>query len=79
MKQRTKERATEWLKSAKSKDTFTIEGVAHSKKQIEELLGFKYREVKKADMKEESYADMGQTPDEGSSEEPGVGTSESTE
>ena len=78
MKQRTKDRATEWLKLAKSKDTFTIEGVAYSKKQIEELLGVKYRRVEQ-DIKEESYAGMGQTPDNGSSEEPGVGTSESTE
>ena len=46
MKQRTKEFATEWLKTAKSKDKFTIEGTPHSKKEIEELLGFKYREVK---------------------------------
>tara|TARA_R100001510_G_scaffold57502_1_gene65837 strand:+ start:1476 stop:1688 length:213 start_codon:yes stop_codon:yes gene_type:complete len=69
MKQRTKEFATEWLKTAKSKDKFTIEGTPHSKKEIEELLGFKYREVKQEDIKEESYADMGQTPDDGLSQE----------
>jgi hypothetical protein len=69
MKQRTKEKATEWLKTAKKGDKFSIDTVPHSKKEIEELLG----------IKEKSYADMGQTFDEGHSEEPGVGTSESTE
>ena len=39
MKKRTKDRATEWLKTAKSKDTFRINTVPHSKKEIEKLLG----------------------------------------
>jgi len=69
MKQTTKQKAIEWLKTAKKGDKFSIDTVPHSKKQIEELLGIKV----------EKDADMGQTSGKGHSEELGVGVSESTE
>jgi hypothetical protein len=73
MKQRTKDRATEWLKTAKSKDTFSIDTVAHSKKEIEDLLGGKavadHKEHINIDIEEESYGDMEQEHDEGHTEE----------
>ena len=75
MKQRTKDRAIEWLKTAKSKDTFTINTVPHSKKEIEKLLGVKavvdHKEQINTDIEEESYGDMEQEHDEGHSEESG--------
>jgi len=71
MKQRTKERATEWLKTAKKGDSFTINTVPHSKKEVEELLGIK--------IKEEKHAGMGKEHSEGHLEESGDGVSESTE
>ena len=75
MKQRTKDRATEWLKTAKGKDTFRINTVPHSKKEIEDLLGGKpVVEVKEhinTDIEEESYGDMEQEHHEGHTEESG--------
>lgn len=75
MKQRTKDRATEWLKTAKSKDTFSINTVAHSKKEIEDLLGGKpvadHKEQINIDIQEESYGDMEQEHYEGHTEESG--------
>ena len=75
MKQRTKDRATEWLKTAKSKDTFRINTVPHTKKEIEDLLGGKsvvdHKEQINTDIEEESYGDMEQEHDEGHTEESG--------
>jgi len=75
MKQRTKNRATEWLKTAKSKDTFSIDTVPHSKKEIEDLLGGKpvaeHKEHINIDIEEESYGDMEQEHYEGHTEESG--------
>lgn len=75
MKQRTKDRAREWLKTAKSKDTFSIDTVPHSKKEIEDLLGgvevADHKEQINTDIQEKSYGDMEQEHDEGYSEEPG--------
>lgn len=75
MKERTRTWAREWLKSAKKSDTFVIEGVEHSKSEVEALLGGKIDIVKE----EKDYGVMGQTPDEGYTEESGDGTGESTE
>jgi hypothetical protein len=73
MKQRTKEVATEWLKTAKSKDTLTIDTIPHSKHQVEQLLGFpasiKEESPKLKDIKEEKDGDMGKESDEGHTEE----------
>ena len=75
MKQRTKDRATEWLKTAKSKDTFRINTVPYTKKEIEDLLGGKsvvdHKEQINTDIEEESYGDMEQEHDEGHTEESG--------
>tara|TARA_R110002167_G_scaffold361238_2_gene579346 strand:- start:297 stop:521 length:225 start_codon:yes stop_codon:yes gene_type:complete len=69
MKQRTKDRATEWLKTAKSKDTFRIDTVAHSKKEIEDLLGGKavadHKEHINIDIEEELHEDLEPTLDSG--------------
>lgn len=73
MKQRTKDRAIEWLQSAKKMDVFYIDTVAHSKNEIEQLLGIK--PMKKIepkinkDIEEKSYGDMGETHDSGDTEE----------
>ncbi len=75
MKQRTKDRAKEWLKTAKSKDTFSIDTVPHSKKEIEDLLGgvevSEHKEHINTDIEEKSYGDMEQEHDEGHTEESG--------
>ncbi len=72
MKQSTKDKAIKWLETAKSKDTFSINTIPHSKKQIKELLGIKDIEVKE-------HADMGKESNSGHTEEFGDGVSESTE
>jgi len=83
MKQRTKELATEWLKTAKSKDTFSIDTVPHSKHQVEQLLGFpagiKEESTKLKDIKEVKHGDMGKESDLGHTEESGDGISKSSE
>ncbi len=83
MKQRTKTLATEWLKTAKSKDTFSINTVPHSKHQIEQLLGFpasiKEESPKLKDIKEDKHGDMGKKHDEGHSKESGDGISKGSE
>lgn len=71
MKQRTKDRATEWLKSAKSKDTFSIDTVPYTKKQVEELLGAKPVEDHKEQINidiEEKHEDLEESHDSGDSD-----------
>jgi len=83
MKQRTKDLATEWLKTAKTKDTFSIDTIPHSKHQIEQLLGFpasiKEESPKLKDIKEDKHGDMGKKHDEGHSKESGDGISKGSE
>jgi hypothetical protein len=83
MKQRTKDLATEWLKTAKSKDTFTIETVPHSKHEVEALLGFpasiKEQSHKHKDIKDKEHGDMGKKHHEGHSKESGDGISKGSE
>jgi hypothetical protein len=83
MKQRTKTLATEWLKTAKSKDTFSIDTIPHSKHQIEQLLGFpasiKEESPKFKDIKEKENGDMGKKSDKGHSQESGDGISKGSE
>ena len=75
MKQRTKELATKWLETAKKSDTFTINTVPHSKKEIEDLLGGKHVEKHaeqiNTDIEEPDHADMGEDEHEGHTEESG--------
>lgn len=66
MKQSTKDKAVKWLESAKSKDTFCINTIPHSKKEIEELLG-----IKNKDIEVKEHGDMGKEPDQGHSQESG--------
>jgi len=83
MKQRTKDLATEWLKTAKTKDTFSIDTIPHSKHQIEQLLGFpasiKEESPKLKDIKEDKHGDMGKKHDEGHSKESGDRISKGSE
>ena len=83
MKQTTKVKALKWLETAKSKDTFSINTVPHSKHQIEQLLGFpasiKEEAPKIKDIKDKEHGDMGKKHDEGHIEESGDGVSKSTE
>ena len=62
MKHRTRELATKWLETAKKSDTFTINTVPHSKKEIEDLLGGKHVEKHaeqiNTDIEEHSHEDM---------------------
>lgn len=64
MKQTTKIKALKWLETAKSKDTFSINTVSHSKHQVEQLLGFpagiREEAPKIKDLKEKEHGDMGQ-------------------
>ena len=75
MKQRTKDRAREWLKTAKSKDTFSIDTVPHSKKEIEDLLGGKpiadHTDQINTDIEEKGYGDLEQEHHERHTEESG--------
>jgi hypothetical protein len=66
MKRRTIDTARKWLETAKSKDTFSINTIPHSKKEIEELLGMKNKDI---EVKEDG--DMGKEPDQGHTEESG--------
>lgn len=70
MKQKTKDMAIKWLETAKGKDTFSIDTVPHSKKEIEELLGMNSKDIEDKD-----HGDMGKESDEGHSQEFGDGTS----
>lgn len=75
MKHRTKQRAAKWLETAKSKDTFSIDTVPHTKKEIEDLLGGKpvaeHKEQINIDIEEKGYGDMEQEHQHGHSEESG--------
>ena len=66
MKQSTKDKAIKWLESAKSKDTFSINTIPHSKKEIEELLG-----IKNKDIEVKEHGGMGKESDQGHSQESG--------
>ena len=75
MKQRTKDRAVKWLETAKSKDTFSIDTVPYSKKEIEDLVGgiepVKHTEQINIDIEEPSYGDLGEEHYEDDTEESG--------
>lgn len=83
MKKRTKDRASKWLESAKSGDTFIINTIPYSKKQIEAMLGGapqpKEQKQINTDIEEKSYGDMGKKLHQGPVEESGDGVGESTE
>lgn len=77
MKEKSKNRFTEWSKTAKSSDKFTSGTQVHTKAEWEQILGIKT--TKKIKKEINSYADMEQTHDSGSAEEHGAGDSQSTE
>tara|TARA_R110000796_G_scaffold61859_4_gene142978 strand:- start:1068 stop:1319 length:252 start_codon:yes stop_codon:yes gene_type:complete len=83
MKQTTKIKALKWLETAKSKDTFSINTIPHSKHQIEQLLGFpasiKEESPKLKDIKEEKHGDMGTKSDLRHTEESGDRISKGSE
>ena len=71
MKQRTKDVAREWLKTAKSGDKFMIDTVPHSKKELEDLLGGKPVEDHKEQINtdiEEEHEDLEESHDSGDSD-----------
>ena len=74
MKARTEKLAIEWLKTAKSSDTFMINTKPHSKKEVEKMLGLDVQKMElhsiiDEDIKtEEKDADMGPEEDHGDSE-----------
>jgi len=59
--------------------TITVKGKTHDLDEWAKAQGIDLPDAKKTKNKVNSYADMGQTSDEGSIEESGDGTSESTE
>jgi len=77
MKEKSKNRFTEWAKTAKSSDKFASGTQVHTKAEWEEILGIEKPAKHKKEVN--SYADMEQTHHIGSVEEHGDGDSESTE
>lgn len=59
--------------------TVTINGEKHDLDEWAKAHGIDLPDAKKTKKQVNSYADMGQTSDEGSDKESGIGTSESTE
>ena len=59
--------------------TITVKGKTHDLDEWAKAQGIDLPDAKKTKNKVNSYADMGQTSDEGHIEESGDGTSESTE
>ena len=77
MKEKSKNKFTEWAKTAKSSDKFASGSQVHTKAEWEEILGIKKPAKHKKEVN--SYADMEQTLDSGDTEIDGDGDSEESE